>query len=124
MRNLGKATLLLGLSVVLAACSAATPPGTVGVTSTALLPTVSAGTATATLDPDLPITDAGVPRVAPEKAKRAFEAGDAIIVDVRTAEEYARKHVAVAILVPFADIDQNPTGVPLDKAKWIITYCT
>jgi hypothetical protein len=26
--------------------------------------------------------------------------------------------------IPLADIEEDPGAVPLDKAQWIITYCT
>jgi hypothetical protein len=115
MRTPFGVAVLIWLGLGLAACSAAPP---------VVLPTTTAASATATLNPDLPITEAGVDRVTPENAKRAFDSGEAIIVDVRTGGEYAARHITGAALVPLADIERDPTGVPLDKAKWIITYCT
>jgi hypothetical protein len=112
-----KLSLMLSLAALLAACgpSHGTDP------SAATQPAVAVSPS---LDPNLPITEAGVPRVSVEKAKAAFDAGEAIIVDVRTAEAYAAEHVAGAVLVPLGDIVQDASGVPLDKSKWIITYCT
>ena len=72
----------------------------------------------------LPQTDAEVPRVSPQDAKAAFDAGEAVIVDVRSVDVYNAEHAVGAISVPLADIEANPGGVPLDKSKWIITYCT
>jgi rhodanese-related sulfurtransferase len=88
------------------------------------VPTQASSQATPTLDLLLPITEAGVPRVTVEKAKAAFDAGQAVIVDIRTAEAYASRHISGAILIPLADIERDPGAVPLDKTKWIITYCT
>lgn len=94
----------------------------------ASVPTEASSPATPTLTPTLdlllPITEAGVPRVTAEKAKAAFDAGQAVIVDVRTAEAYASRHISGAILIPLADIERDPSAVQLDKTKWIITYCT
>src|SRR5215216_5956470 len=42
---------------------------------------------------NLPENDAQVPRVPVDQAKAAFERGDAVIVDVRGADAYAREHI-------------------------------
>jgi len=73
---------------------------------------------------DLPETDAEVPRVPVEQAKAAFDTGQAMIVDVRGAEAYARSHIAGALEVSLSAIQTDPANLPLDKNKWIITYCT
>lgn len=73
---------------------------------------------------NLPETDAEVPRVPVEQAKAAFDAGQAVIVDVRGADAYARSHIAGALEVSLSAIQSDPTNLPLDKNQWIITYCT
>src|SRR5574339_42451 len=73
---------------------------------------------------NLPENDAEVPRVSVDQAKAAFDRGDAIIVDVRGAEAYARSHIAGALEVSLSAIQTDPANLPLDKNKWIITYCT
>jgi len=73
---------------------------------------------------NLPETDAEVPRVPPDQAKAAFDSGDAIIVDVRGADAYARSHIVGALEVSLGAIQSDPTNLPLDKNQWIITYCT
>ncbi len=73
---------------------------------------------------NLPETDAEVPRVPVDQAKAAFDSGDAIIVDVRGAEAYARSHIAGALEVSLSAIQTDLANLPLDKNKWIITYCT
>ena len=73
---------------------------------------------------NLPENDAQVPRVPVDQAKAAFERGDAIIVDVRGADAYAREHIVGALEVSLSAIQTDPTNLPLDKNKWIITYCT
>lgn len=73
---------------------------------------------------NLPQTDAEVPRVPADQAKAAFDSGDAVIVDVRGAEAYARSHITGALEVSLSAIQTDPANLPLDKNKWIITYCT
>ena len=73
---------------------------------------------------NLPENDAQVPRVPVDQAKAAFERGDAMIVDVRGADAYAREHIVGALEVSLSAIQDDPTNLPLDKNKWIITYCT
>ena len=73
---------------------------------------------------NLPQTDAEVSRVPPDQAKAAFDRGDAIIVDVRGPDAYAQKHVTGALEISLGVIESDPANVPLDKNKWIITYCT
>ncbi len=54
------------------------------------------------------------------RARRA--AGEAIVVvDVRSAEEFAAGHIDGAIHVPVADIEADPTRIPLDRP--IVTAC-
>jgi hypothetical protein len=73
---------------------------------------------------NLPENDAEVPRVPVDQAKAALDSGDAMIVDVRGAEAYARSHIAGALEVSLSAIQLDPANLPLDKNKWIITYCT
>ena len=54
------------------------------------------------------------------RARRA--AGEAVVVvDVRSAEEFAAGHIEGAIHVPVADIEADPTRLPLDRP--IVTAC-
>ena len=73
---------------------------------------------------NLPENDAEVPRVSVDQAKAALDSGDAVIVDVRGAEAYARGHIAGALEVSLSAVQTDPANLPLDKNKWIITYCT
>ena len=73
---------------------------------------------------NLPETDAEVPRVPVEQAKAAFDSGQAVIVDVRGADAYARSHIKGALEVSLSVIQTDPANLPLDKNQWIITYCT
>lgn len=73
---------------------------------------------------NLPETDAEVSRVPVDQAKAAFDSGDAIIVDVRGADAYARSHIKGALEISLSAIQTDPVNLNLDKNKWIITYCT
>lgn len=72
----------------------------------------------------LPLTEAGVPRLTVQEAKAAFDSGEAVIVDVRSAESFAAVHIAGAISIPLDQFENNINGIQLDKDQWIITYCT
>lgn len=75
-------------------------------------------------DDDLPQTEADVPRVSVEEAKAALAGGEAVIVDVRSAQAYAEVHIAGAISIPLDQFENNIANVSLEKDQWIITYCT
>jgi len=106
-------------SVAAFACSPATP------TKLAPLPTVPVTVeATSTVTSVGLQTEADVPRVSVEDAVAAIQSGEAVVVDVRSAQAYQDSHIPGALSIPLAEIETNPTGVNLDKAKWIITYCT
>lgn len=114
----------LGLMLALLACNAALPQ--IGPTQ-APMPTMIVEP-TSVIQPGdqsgLPQTEADVPRITVEQAMTARNSGEAILVDVRSAEAYAVGHAAGAISVPLSGIETNPAGVSLDKEQWIITYCT
>lgn len=46
-----------------------------------------------------------------------------IILDVRTAAEYAEGHIADAVLIPHEEITAKAEEVLLDKAQLILVYC-
>ncbi|HEY2980618.1 MAG TPA: rhodanese-like domain-containing protein [Anaerolineales bacterium] len=104
-------TAILLLSTA-TACTGATPQPT------------AAATAAVSPTPGLPRSEAGVPRVTPADAKAAFDRGEAVIVDVRGPDAYARGHIAGAISIPLGEFETNVAGLSLDKQQWIITYCT
>jgi rhodanese-related sulfurtransferase len=59
-----------------------------------------------------------------EQALTALNSGAAVIVDVRNTESFIASHIAGALSIPLARIESTPTNLPLDKNRWIITYCT
>ena len=108
---------MAALTLGLLACNAQLP-GSQPV-STAALPVAS------TREPGwLPQTDAEVPRVSVQDTLAALQSGEAVIVDVRSAESYAESHIAGAISIPLDVIQTDPASLDLDKDQWIITYCT
>jgi rhodanese-related sulfurtransferase len=72
----------------------------------------------------IPQTEADVPRINVEDAKAAFDSGQAIIVDVRSADAYAAGHTVGAISIPLVIFETDINNVSLEKNQWIITYCT
>ena len=58
-----------------------------------------------TQGPSIPGSEAEVPRTSVIDAKAAFDAGEAIIVDVRSAEAFTLSHVAGAINIPLAELE-------------------
>jgi hypothetical protein len=64
-----------------------------------------------------------MPRISAEELKRLVAARQAVIVDVRSAEEFAQAHIQGAINLPVQQIEagQYPK-LPGDKR--LISYCT
>jgi len=63
-----------------------------------------------------------VQRVTLEQAKRAYDSGQAIFVDVRDGSSYSAAYIPGALLIPISELT-NRLG-ELDPNEWIITYCT
>ncbi len=62
------------------------------------------------------------PRIALADAKKDYDAGTAIIVDVRDAAAYKQEHLKGALHIPIADVAANENKLP--KNKKIIVYCS
>ncbi|MEN9562868.1 MAG: hypothetical protein RIR73_1112 [Chloroflexota bacterium] len=71
-----------------------------------------------------PLTEAQVPRISVSDAKAAIDSGQAILVDVRSAEAYAAGHAVGAMSIPLGNFETNIESLSLKKEQWIITYCT
>ncbi|MBA3581087.1 MAG: rhodanese-like domain-containing protein [Gammaproteobacteria bacterium] len=52
-----------------------------------------------------------------------FAAQPVIIIDVRTATEYAAGHIDNAVNIPFDEIDKRIQEVTKDKNATIVLYC-
>lgn len=66
-------------------------------------------------------------RVTAEDAIRLVQSGQAVLVDTRSAGQYAEHHAEGAVLAPLQEIGENPylpaiTGIPEDQT--MILYCT
>ena len=103
---------LAGLLFVAACTDAAKPP--------ALVENAAPPIATA----DSGHTDDGhdAPRISIADAKKDYDAGTAIIVDVRDATAYKTEHVKGALHIPMSDVAANEGKLP--KNKKIIVYCS
>jgi len=64
----------------------------------------------------------GARRITPEEARKALDAGKAIIVDVRDEASYKFSHAKGARWIPVNDIAKRMGELPRDKM--IITYCS
>jgi len=63
-------------------------------------------------------------QIKPEAAKLMLEKDKtAILLDVRTPEEYASAHIAGSVLVPDYDLPQRAAKALADKNTVIIVYC-
>lgn len=65
---------------------------------------------------------AEAPRITAADAKKAVDAGKAILVDVRSSVAYQQEHAKGAIHLPTSEVVARMSELPKDKK--IITYCT
>lgn len=70
-------------------------------------------------------TALGYQSISPEAAYEALSAeeGNIILLDVRTQEEYAQKHIPDSLLLPLDELDKQAETVLLDKDAVIYVYC-
>lgn len=76
------------------------------------------------LQGNLPLTEDEVPRISLEQARAAIDSGAAVVVDVRSSAAYAEAHAVGAVSIPLDEFENNIDRIPLEKDRWIITYCT
>ena len=120
--------LVLALVLGLAACGAktGTQPATTDTSAQTTQDDMMMGDNSMTSDSSSSDTalPAGYHTITPEQAKARLDSGDPVIlVDVRTAEEYAQAHIKGAILIPNETIDKTqPKELP-DLNAEIIVYC-
>lgn len=62
------------------------------------------------------------PRISLADAKKAYDDGDAVIVDVRDVNAYKQERVKGSVNITVQDIDANIDKLP--KGKKIIAYCS
>lgn len=84
-------------------------------------PGASQGTAQPTT-PSISVAGSDIPRISLADAKAAFDAGEAVFLDVRLADAYASSHVQGALNIPEGEL--RARLAELDPSDWIIPYCT
>jgi rhodanese-related sulfurtransferase len=62
-------------------------------------------------------------KISAEEAKTMIDAGNVIILDVRTQEEYDAGHIEGALRLESADFGKKAATVLPDKAATILVYC-
>ena len=67
-------------------------------------------------------TDAAVPRISAEDAKKEFDAGNAVFVDSRGDAAFKEEHLPGAMVIQFGSSDDKFSSLP--KGKKIIVYCS
>ena len=84
----------------------------------------AANTAAPASSPSFQITPQPVEadRISLADAKKEFDAGTAVFVDVRGSEAFSQERVAGALNIPVSDIEANISKLP--KGKKIIVYCS
>ncbi|MFL6290688.1 MAG: rhodanese-like domain-containing protein [Thermoanaerobaculia bacterium] len=89
-------------------------------------PAVSPSAAPAQAQPAAQTTPAdpvaAAPRISVAEAKKALDAGKAILVDVRSSMSYDQEHAKGSISLPLYDLPSRAAELPKDKQ--IIAYCT
>lgn len=65
---------------------------------------------------------AAAPRISAPEARKALDAGKAVLVDVRAASAFETEHAKGALNVPAFEMYARYRELPRDKQ--IITYCT
>ena len=108
-------TAVLICSAILAACSPAAP-------REAMASTQSPSPSPAE-EPADETSDEAYHKITAEEAKQMMDEGNATVVDVRTAEEYAAGHIPDSILVPAESIgDTKPVELP-DTEAVLLVHC-
>lgn len=69
---------------------------------------------------EIPYPD--VPRVSLSDAKKAYDDGTAVFVDVRDSASYRQSHIPGALSIPLDELASRENE--LNPSDWIITYCT
>lgn len=62
-------------------------------------------------------------KITAKEAKEMIDKGNVTIVDVRTQEEYAEKHIPGAILLPNESITKEPPAELPDKDAVLLLHC-
>ena len=111
---------LVIVSVTLSGCAAKQPAATAA-------PAISAApeaTLAATAEPAAESPKAEYRKITAQEAKARIDSKDELIIlDVRTAEEYAQGHIPGAVLLPVGNIAKDAPAQLPDKDAEILVYC-
>ena len=66
---------------------------------------------------------AGGPSVTTLEATQLINRSDALVVDLRSAEDYAKGHILGARNIPLADLERRAAELDKHKAKPLILHC-
>ena len=104
-------TLTAGLVFAAACTDAAKPPAL-----------VDAGTPPPAVKDQHADDGHDAPRITLADAKKDYDAGNAVIVDVRDEAAFNLEHIKGSLNIPLAQLDANLNKIP--KGKKIIAYCS
>lgn len=62
-------------------------------------------------------------KITAREAKKMIDKGGVTVVDVRTAEEYAERHIPGAVLVPVEAIGEEPPAALPNKDAVLLVHC-
>ncbi|HOO11972.1 MAG TPA: rhodanese-like domain-containing protein, partial [Bacillota bacterium] len=65
----------------------------------------------------------GYKKITAREAKDIMDSEDAIILDVRSREDYEKEHIQDAILLPHTEIETRVENMLPDKNATILIYC-
>jgi rhodanese-related sulfurtransferase len=66
---------------------------------------------------------AGGPRLGTLEATQLINRSDAMVVDLRSAEDYAKGHILGAKSIPLAELERRVAELDKHKAKPLILHC-
>ncbi|MCL2645427.1 MAG: rhodanese-like domain-containing protein [Phycisphaerales bacterium] len=67
--------------------------------------------------------DGSVPTISPEEARQRLATSNAILVDVRTPQEFSQAHAEGTVNVPLANIEANSFDEELFKNRELLLIC-
>lgn len=83
-----------------------------------MLPSTTVAPASASL----PIPYPEIERTSLADAKKAYDDGSALILDVRDTGTFGSKHIPGSLNIPLTELESRLNELPKDR--WILTVCT
>lgn len=68
-------------------------------------------------------SSADAARIGPDEAAMLVQSGDAVILDVRSPDAFAARHIQGAVNIPLEQVASRARA-ELPPTRWIIPYCT